>query len=121
MKEIARFEDTGPRPQDTIEPSQFDPIASAEPISGGIDKRTTRVRRSKATRPSYGPDPRPEKPSDASPPETGAPSDSERTVDPSLPTTLVDAAETETPNLDSQPGTIAREARAKAFQEIEDL
>ncbi len=121
MKEIARFEDTGPRPQDTIEPSQFDPVASAEPLSEGLGKRTTRVRRSKATKPSYGPDPRPEKSPDASPPKSSAPSDSEHTVDPSSPTISVDAAEAETPNLDSQPGTIAREARAKAFHKIEDL
>src|SRR5260370_40134108 len=33
MKDIARFEDTGPSPQDTIEPAQHDPTASAHPKS----------------------------------------------------------------------------------------
>jgi len=110
MKDIARFEDSGPKPQNMIEPSQYDPTTSAEPISAGLRVRTTRVRRSKATNPTYGPGVSSDTSSSASP-KTDAQSAS--------PTTLADGAEAGTPNPDSQ--TIGREARAKAFRDIKDL
>jgi len=119
MKDIARFEDTGPRPQDTIEPSQHDPTASIHPISEGLGTRTTRVLRPKATTSKYGPDARAETPSSRNAPKTGGPSDPEPTE--ARPNTLPDGAQSETANSGPEPNTIAREARTKAFQKIEDL
>ena len=94
MKEIARFEDSGPKPHETIEPSQYDPNASAEPISAGLGGRTTRVRRSKATSPTYGPSAGTET-SSSIPPKADAPSDSERTDDAHSPATPADGTEPE--------------------------
>jgi putative transposase len=115
LKDIARFEDTGPTPHDTIEPSQYDSAASAQPISAGLGTRTTRVSRSKATNPSYGPSARRETSSSSATPKTGAPAHSERTTEAS-PNTSPDRT-----GADQPPNTIAREARAKAFHKLEDL